>query len=256
MGALALASAAACAPVLNYTDPAGPRHSGGEGLPAASEAGAIRVVSYNIAYGREPEKAAACLGVPPLLGADVVLLQEMNAYATETMATALGMHFVYYPSSHRDGQPDMGESILSPWPIEATEKLVLPHTSHVLHRGRSATIATIRIEGVAVRIYSLHLGSPFGQTGGQRGDQAEAVIADARRWDGPTIIGGDLNSRSVSLRFEAAGFRWLTKSVGRTVGIFSFDHVFVRGLGATDGVGVGTCPGASDHSPVWALVRP
>jgi endonuclease/exonuclease/phosphatase family metal-dependent hydrolase len=256
LGAVAVAltvGLTGCASAVNYSDPQGPLHAGGRGLHDADPA--IRIVTFNIAYGRRIDRAIQCFGKPPLKGADIVLLQEMHAPGAEKIARALDMHFAYYPSSVRPGERDMGTGVLSPWPIEATEKLILPHTTRVMHRSRTAAMAVVRIEGVAVRVYSLHLGSPFGLSGGQRGDQAEAVLAHARGWAGPVIIGGDLNSKSIGKRFEAAGYRWLTKDVGRTVGPFSFDHVYVRGLAAPSRAGADrTCRDASDHSPVWALL--
>jgi endonuclease/exonuclease/phosphatase family metal-dependent hydrolase len=246
----------ACAAAVNYVDPTGPKYTGGAGVVTDPDS-AIRIVSFNIAHGRHVERAIACFGVPPLRGADLVLLQEMDASGVETLSSALAMNFVYYPSSYRPGQRDMGNAVLSPWPIEAAEKLLLPHTSRLVHRGRSATVATVRIEGVVVRVYSLHLGSPLGLSGRKRGEQAQAVLAHLRAWDGPLVVGGDLNSRSVGERFEEAGFRWLTRSVGRTIGPFSFDHIFVRGLPPPAQAGVARmCPGVSDHAPVWALARP
>ena len=252
---LAAAALASCAKARNYLDPDAPRYVGGSGRVAVEEP-ALRIVSFNIAYARQHEKAVGCFREAPLRGADVVLLQEMHARAVESMANALDMHFVYYPSSMRPGQNDMGTAILSPWPIDEPRKLILPHTTRVIGRGRAATVATVRIDGTPTRVYSLHLGSPFGLSGGKRGEQAQAVLEDARGWDGPVIVGGDLNSKSVGKRFEAAGYRWLTKAVGRTVGPFSFDHVYVRGIDRPGEAGVArTCRGVSDHSPVWALLR-
>src|SRR4051794_22161989 len=115
---LALLSAASCTPAINFLDPHGPRYAGGDGVRIDSDGGALRIVSFNIAYGREAERAVGCLGAPPLRDADVVLLQEMHASAVELMARALRMSFVYYPSSVRPRQAEMGEAILSPWPIE------------------------------------------------------------------------------------------------------------------------------------------
>jgi len=252
--ALALAvGLTSCVSAVNYSEPDGPLYIGGHGVRDADPA--IRIVTFNIAYGRHVDRAIRCLQAPPLVRADILLLQEMHAPGAQEIARALDMHFAYYPSSVRRGERDMGTAVLSPWPIESTEKLVLPHTTRVIRRGRTATVAVVRVEGAAMRVYSLHLGSPLGLSGRQRGDQAEAVLADARRWPGPVIVGGDLNSKSVGRRFEAAGYRWLTKSVGRTVGPFSFDHVYVRGLDAASQAGVDrTCRGASDHSPVWTLL--
>jgi endonuclease/exonuclease/phosphatase family metal-dependent hydrolase len=150
----------------------------------------------------------------------------------------------------------MGNAILSPWPMADTRKVILPHTSRIVHRQRIATVATVTIEGTRVRVYSVHLSSPFGLGEGGRRDQVDAVIADLRDWDGPVIIGGDLNSRAVGERFEAAGLRWLTKDLRRTCGPFAFDHVFVRGVGVPE-IHVSaevarSCRGVSDHFPVVA----
>jgi endonuclease/exonuclease/phosphatase family metal-dependent hydrolase len=254
VAALALALTS-CAKARNYTDPLGPRFAGEQGVVTDPDP-ALRIVTFNIAYGRKIEQAIECLGAPPLRGADIVLLQEMHAPGADEIARALSMNYVYYPSSLRPGEQDMGVAVLSQWPITASEKLILPHRTRVVHRSRIATIGTVDINGVAMRVYSLHFGSPFGLSGGKRGDQAEAVLADARQWPGPVIVAGDLNSRSVGKRFEAAGFSWLTKSVGKTVGPFSFDHVFVRGLPGAGEAGVAReCKDASDHSPVWATLR-
>ena len=93
-------------------------------------------------------------------------------------------------------------------------------------------------------------------SGKQRGEQAEALLADARKWEGPVIVGGDFNSRSVGERFVAAGYAWPTGTLRNTVGLFAFDHVFVRGLGGTSESGVAReCSEASDHHPVWATLR-
>jgi endonuclease/exonuclease/phosphatase family metal-dependent hydrolase len=248
---LALA-AASCATASNYLEPDRPRYTGSDGVISDRDP-ALRIVTFNVAHAREIERAAQCLGEAPLRGADVVLLQEMDGPGADAIAHALHMSFVDYPSSVRPGEKEMGTAVLSQWPIVSSRKLILPHRGRVVHRGRNATVATVHIEGIDVRVYSLHLGAPLGMSGHQRGDEAEAVIADARGWDGPVIVGGDFNSHAVGKRFEKAGYRWVTKSVGHTVGPFSFDHVFVRGLAAATGAGVDrTCRKASDHFPVWA----
>jgi endonuclease/exonuclease/phosphatase family metal-dependent hydrolase len=247
----------ACAGAVNYTNPDGPRYVGGEATvpPPRPE---LRIVTFNVARAVHIPGAIECLGRPPLRDADVVLLQEMDAPGTQSIADALALRYVYYPGSVRPGERDMGNAILSPWPIEDTRKLLLPHTSFVVHRQRTATVATVTIGGRPVRVYSVHLTSPLGGGGGTRRDQADAVVADVRDWNGPVIAGGDLNSRSVGNRFEAAGFRWLTKSVRKTVNLFTFDHVFVRGFDSmtvTDAVVDRSCQGVSDHSPVLGTLR-
>src|SRR5262245_26083222 len=245
---------AACAPATNFTDPRGPGFVGAQGVVTDRDP-ALHIVTFNIEFGRQIERATSCLAAPPLRGADVVLLQEMHAPGTEAIAAALRMNYVYFPSSYRPGERTLGQAILSPWPIASSGKLILPHTTRLVNRMRAATFATVLVDGLAVRVYSVHLGSPVGLSGARRGDQAEAVLADARQWTGPVIVGGDFNSRSVSGRFTAEGYSWLTGSQRHTVGLFAFDHVFVRGLPGANEAGVARdCRGASDHLPVWARV--
>jgi endonuclease/exonuclease/phosphatase (EEP) superfamily protein YafD len=247
----------ACATATNYTDPEGPAFAGAPTAPTApASRPLLRIATYNIAHAVKAQEAGVCLGSAPLGEADVVLLQEMDAPQTKVIADTLSLGYVYYPASLMPGERDMGNAILSPWPITETRKIILPHTSHVIHRERIATVATVTIDGTAVRVYSIHLTSPLGGGGGVRGDQADAVVADMRSWDGPIIAGGDLNSRSVGERFEAAGLRWMTKDLRNTVGPFTFDHLFVRGFdGPAVAEVVRSCREPSDHLPVVTEIQ-
>jgi endonuclease/exonuclease/phosphatase (EEP) superfamily protein YafD len=127
----------------------------------------------------------------------------------------------------------------------------------VLGQGRAAVTARVLVAGRAIRVYSVHLGSPLGTSGGNRRQQAEVVLADARAVPEPVLVAGDFNSSSVGRAFEAEGFAWPTKAVGATTRRFSFDHVFARGLtpGAATAAGVAReVRDASDHRPVWAVL--
>ena len=64
----------------------------------------------------------------------------------------------------------------------------------------------------------------------------------------------DASSKSHVL-LTRAGYTWLTEHVGRTEVIWSWDHLFVRGLALAAPGRVGRLRdvrGASDHHPVWA----
>jgi endonuclease/exonuclease/phosphatase family metal-dependent hydrolase len=255
---LCVVSAAGCKTATNYLDPSGPVYRGSSDT-AAPEYRDIRVVTFNIEFGVEVDRAIAALAAhPSLRGADVVALQEMDAPGVEKIAAALHMNYVYYPISlnPKYGR-DFGNALLSPWPMEDTRKILLPHTSRILKQGRAAVTARIWIAGRAVQVYCMHLGSPFGASPGNRRDQADVVLADARRVEGPVIVAGDMNSHGIGDRFEAAGFSWPTRDVGNSVRGFSFDHVFVRGLRleGTD-AGVAREVRASDHRPVWVALSP
>jgi endonuclease/exonuclease/phosphatase family metal-dependent hydrolase len=251
--------AGGCAGALNYLDANGPRYMGqhaGDAPPGSD----VHVVSFNIKTSEHIAEAIAILRTrAPLRDLDVLALQEMDAPGVQAIAEAMGLNYVYYPASRgRKNGRDMGEALLSPWPIEQSWKVPLPHLQRLSHRSRAAVAARIRIDGRAVRVYSVHFGSPMRMSPGRRRDQARAVLADALASVEPVVIAGDFNSKNVSRVFESAGFLWVTRDVGRTIGPFSYDHIVARGLtpAATNAAGVvREANEASDHRPVWARLH-
>jgi endonuclease/exonuclease/phosphatase family metal-dependent hydrolase len=250
----------ACATAHNYLDTDSPRYTGGPGDThrQPSPDGSLRIVTFNVEYARRITEAVAALRTEPLAGADVVALQEMDAPGTASLAQALGMNYVYYPASrHPKTGRDFGNAVLSPWPIEASHKVLLPGRARVNHQARAAVAAVVRVAGRPIRVYSVHLTSPFGMSGGGRGKQADAVIADAASSIHPVVVAGDFNSSGIGKRFRARGFDWPTEKVGDSAGPFSFDHVFLRGLPSPSKTTAGVAragPKASDHWPVWTIV--
>jgi len=254
--ALLAGAPCACATAHNYLDPASPRYEGAHAATPPEAPSTLRVVTFNIEYGRRVDRAVADIcAYEPLRDPDILLLQEMDAPGVELVARALGLNYVYFPASltPKTGR-DFGNAVLSPWPIREAWKIPLPHPSRILHQARAAVAATVEVGGRPVRVYSVHFGSPFGVSGGSRADQADAVIADARASEEPVIVGGDLNSHGVGKRFVAAGFSWATEKIGGTRGRFSFDHVFARGLAPSGAGVVREADDASDHRPVWAVL--
>src|SRR5918992_5818301 len=138
----------ACRTGRNYTSAEGPRYAGGTRAAADGEnqgTVTLRVASFNIEFSQKVDSAIAVLRREPgLRDADVLLLQEMTARATEAVATALGLWYVYYPAIyHYRTKRDMGNAILSRWPIIDDKKIVLPHRSRFVGTQRIATGATL-----------------------------------------------------------------------------------------------------------------
>ncbi|MGH7679505.1 MAG: endonuclease/exonuclease/phosphatase family protein, partial [Gemmatimonadaceae bacterium] len=163
LGAL-LAAASACKTGRNYPDPASPRYGGSPAAIAqpVSRGDTIRIVSFNIEFSQEVPKAARALkSHTELRDADVVLLQEMDAPGAKMAADSLRMHYVYYPAIYNKlARKDVGNAVLSRWPIVADAKLILPSFSRYARTQRIATGATIDIRGRSLRVYSTHLGTP------------------------------------------------------------------------------------------------
>jgi endonuclease/exonuclease/phosphatase family metal-dependent hydrolase len=258
--ALAIAGAS-CRAVLNYQSPVGPRYAGlPTSAPAASGSStsrAVRVVTFNVQWGRHIDRAIHVLqSRAPLPDADIVVLQEMDADGTRQIADALGMAWVYYPAAvHPKRGHDFGNAILSRWPIVADEKLILPHIGGLRHAQRIATAATVMVGSVAVRVYSAHLGTQSDIRASKRRDQAHAILADAAAYP-LVIVAGDMNSHGIGWEFRADGFLWPTEHNGFTTAVFNWDHIFLKGFAASDGRTAGIVRdtlGTSDHDPVWAV---
>jgi endonuclease/exonuclease/phosphatase family metal-dependent hydrolase len=259
---LALALLAGCAKARNYTDPAGPLYLGHCGRPpAVASPEAVRVVTFNVKYARHVDRAIALLQRPgPLRDADVLVMEEMDGPGVEQVAGALGMNHAYVPSAvHPAARKDFGVAILSPWPIEAAKKVPLPHEHRIRKTRRSALAVTVRLPSGPARVLGVHLESPFGLGGSDRRDQARAVLAEAAAWSGPLLIAGDFNGRGGADEIARAGYLWATEGVRHTASVFSFDHVLARGLcPAGEGAAARAKDetDASDHHPVWAVLRP
>lgn len=244
----------------NYTSPDGPRYAGGPPVASGSEHPdviTLRLVSFNIEFALRVDSAIAVLAADPALrGADVILLQEMDEKATERIADTLGMWYVYYPAVFRfKTRRDLGNAVLTRWPIVEDRKIVLPHLSRIVRTQRAATAATIRVGQSLVRVYSIHLGTMMGLAPAARRDQLRAVLADAERYP-RVVIGGDMNDAGVGRIAREMGYTWPTERGPYTTPVGRLDHIFLKGLASPDSAGAGTvldARGASDHLPVWAL---
>jgi endonuclease/exonuclease/phosphatase family metal-dependent hydrolase len=270
LAALTAATGPGCARAVNYLDPDGPLHVHRSEVQTSADAkypGApFRVVSFNVAYAVEIDRAIEVLReTAELRGIDVLALQEMDAPGAERIARALGLNSVYFPSGvHPKHGKDFGCAVLSPWPLEAPAKLVLPHGARVTGLRRAAVSATVVRGPERVRVYSVHLPAPFSISPGARREQLRTLAADAARHEGLVVIAGDFNSGRAPEVLAQAGFAWPTRDLGgtarfRLMGVakgLDYDHVLVRGLDAYAAGIVEDNRGSSDHKPIWALLAP
>jgi endonuclease/exonuclease/phosphatase family metal-dependent hydrolase len=217
----------------------------------------LRVASFNVEFSQQIDSAIAVLRREPgLRNADVLLLQEMTAEATGAVAMALGLGYVYYPAFyHYRTRRDMGNAVLSRWPIVEDRKIILPHRSRFVGTQRIATAATLRVGKQLVRVYSTHLGTMGDVAPAARREQLAAVLADAGAYS-HVIIGGDMNDAGVGRTVQSGGFAWPTQRGPATTRLGRLDHIFLKGFTSPDSLAAGTVEnvsGASDHLPVWAV---
>jgi len=259
--ALGLALAVgACATATNYRDLRAPRYVGG--IPRGFQPpDTLRLVSFNLEFADSVDAAIRLLTThPELRDADLVFLQEMDSTGTSRIAEALGLAFVYYPALRRNKTgKDFGNAILSRWPIESDEKLLLPHRAVFVRTRRIATAATIRVGTLPVRVYSTHLATPIGNSGIERREQLRVILDDARPYE-RVVIGGDMNDEHVGDLALERRYLWPTRDLPHTARLFgipvgAWDHVFLRGFAGAGPAGVVDVPESiSDHKPIWATV--
>ena len=249
-----------CAPATNLLGVNQPEFVGCYAPFSVSSAAPLRVVTFNIKESREIDRAIAVLRSDSLRDADVVALQEMSESGVDRIARALRLNYAYYPAviHHRTGGY-YGPAVLSRWPIERSWKVLLPHGSWDRGLRRTATAAVVRANGLAILVYSVHLETMVKLSPAKRTEQVRAVTEDAKGFQGPVVIAGDLNDYGMAARIHDQGYTWLTEWVGPTHTIFSMDHILARGLVSPEPGGVGVVRevgGASDHHPVWAVLVP
>jgi endonuclease/exonuclease/phosphatase family metal-dependent hydrolase len=248
---------AGCRTGRNYPSPEGPRYAGGPSIAPPSDTTRLRVVSFNIEFALHVDSAIHLLTTDSALhGADVLLFQEMDAKATEHVAEALGLRYVYYPALfHLRTKRLFGNAILSRWPIVEDKKIVLPHVSRFVRTQRTATAATIRVGSRQVRVYSTHLGTMSDIGAGARRDQLRAILTDASRYP-LVIIGGDMNNAGVGQVARELGYLWPTEHGPPTSRLGRLDHIFLRGMAVPDSAASGAVLDVghtSDHLPVWTV---
>jgi endonuclease/exonuclease/phosphatase family metal-dependent hydrolase len=286
---------------VDFTDPGAPRWVG-QASTAHVPTDTLRVVSFNIRYAQNVKGAIQVLAAhDQLRRPDLLLLQEMDLRGVREVADALKLNYVYYPAARHPrkmkkdakkgisrAHPEFGyfgAAILSPWPLEDDQKILLG-------RGydsalKVAVAATVRWGDRKVRVVSVHLPRPLREhfEAELRGlaacvlegtCESPTLAVPPERWSdgvppGNFVFGGDFNSSGSSqlqaigrvfggrgdeapgLRstFNLFGLRWLPRWL-------SFDHI-VHGKAFSvvpSQSGVVPIPRAvSDHHAVWAVLK-
>jgi endonuclease/exonuclease/phosphatase family metal-dependent hydrolase len=247
----------------NYDNPLGPKFQGQFAQRQPASGGTLTVVTYNICQGQNVEQAVEEFrSLEPLQTADIILLQEMDEAGTERVARRLGHNYVYYPASvpFMHGR-NLGNAILSRWPLMQPHKLVLPYRHPAIRQTRIAVRATVAIGNRDVVVYSVHTEVYFTLTK-HRQAQVSALVDDVEPGSRRVIVGGDFNTitrrgiKSISEHFAQIDLVRASQGSGPTIGVLGMwtaatDHIFTRGFQVL-GAGAVDTARASDHFPVWA----
>ena len=252
-----------CQPISNYDTEATP-FVGAYATTTNTNSPNLRLVTWNIQYGKNAEQAAmALLENENLREADVLLLQEMDETAVSQIAQTLQLNYIYYPASvHSHHDKNFGNAILSPWPLSQPTKLILPHENPKNDQTRIAVRAVADVNGVPALIYSTHTETIW-LSAPKRAAQIEAITDDiAANGDdyAIVIVGGDFNSTTavsidnITTQFESVGLERVSVGASPTIIIggidFTADHLFAKGITLIEN-GVEKEIEISDHFPVW-----
>lgn len=254
----------ACFATPNYLSPLGPKYEREYASGAPPFDGTLKIISWNIKFSHHIDEAISEFQTTPeLKNADIILLQEMDDAGVDAIARALKMNALYFPASvHPQSQRDFGEAILSPWPLSAGEKIILPHYSPRNGQIRMAVRARVQTPAGDVLAYSVHTETVM-MPRKERLEQVETLFASVPEDAAHVVIGGDFNTlaapeqKALLQTVTPTGFCWLTATAGPTVkkaGIgIVLDYLFGRGMNVQT-AGVVPRTDASDHLPLWTRV--
>ncbi|MEW5975691.1 MAG: endonuclease/exonuclease/phosphatase family protein [Acidobacteriota bacterium] len=246
--------------------------TGGIASKAPENPSHFRVLSFNL-HGPPVRRIEALIEVlqthPELRGASVLALQEVNRNhgesgdVAEVLARRLGMTYAFaVEMAYRRGGGVRGVAILSRFPMDAVERVLLPHAGPGGRR-RIALAATLTVGSERMRVYSLHLETRIPDS--RYADQLAAVLRHAAFSRAlPTLLMGDFNTTTRSRRqrmsemVSAEGFDLPQPQRGMTfrkllIYFAKLDWICARDLRIA-AAGVETQAGISDHRPVWADV--
>jgi endonuclease/exonuclease/phosphatase family metal-dependent hydrolase len=239
----------------------------------------LRIVTFNVLNGGDLDAIVREFDSNVTLkNADIVLLQEVQRdlgaanSGADFLARRLGYHFVFAPARVKESGEAHGLAVLSRYPITDARVLQLKQLEvRGRHLRRIALVARLDIAGTQMPVFNVHLDTRVNHR--DRIEQLRAVADAAAAVDGPVIVGGDMNTNSVTWlrrtypvgparQAEAVDaymtsrcFATPTSSSGPTSRELpllqhKLDSLFARDVDVV-AMGVERAVEVSDHLPVW-----
>jgi endonuclease/exonuclease/phosphatase family metal-dependent hydrolase len=247
----------------------------------AQEKQTLRVVSYNVHFGKNTKEIARVFtNNENLSKADIILFQEIEFHQAEKICRAeaiakhLGYYFAYEPARKLKGEATHGLATLSRWPIKSAKTIRLPKNKlFFITQQKIALITKISIKGKQVIVCNIHLDTRLNPK--KRIFQLNACLKKLKPLGPNIIIAGDFNTipfRSVGGLFPVlysnqskhlhefmlkSGFKYFCKPLGYTMKRgplkMRLDHIYSNRLPIIS-CGVEKEIRVSDHKPIWADV--
>ena len=236
------------------------------GFARGEDVKSIKVMSYNIHYGRGLDKKLDLARIAKVIMSekpDLVGLQEIGNHAmAEELGRLTGMKFVFGQSlGKKDGY---GDAILSRHPFEWVGNESIPSASSSRYQAMAIDVDLSKVfgEGTVVRLINTHF--DWLQTiGSQEARLATVDVIERaffKEFSRPAILTGDLNATPASAPLKKlVGKGWVQESLGKdlwTIGAAKpskqIDYVLFRSKQKWKVLGVEVLdePVASDHLPI------
>lgn len=185
----------------------------------------LKAVAFNAKGGTYIERIVRCLADPPLAGANVILLCDVDwgrkgsgfrAVAAE-LAASLEMSFAFAPKRSDEWGGNSGNAILCSEPLGDVVVVSLSKP-RLAGSGRSKVgdprgiLATAVFNGRSVRLGVAHLTARWNPAGRKRqiGDFIACLPAS-----GPVLIGGDFNTTTLDMSHPNTLFSSLREIIAR-----------------------------------------
>jgi endonuclease/exonuclease/phosphatase family metal-dependent hydrolase len=234
-------------------------------LVAPAQSRELRVLCWNLHHGVGEDKKLDLERIAALIREqkpDLVALQEVDNKCRRSrsvdqaaeLARLTGLHGAFGKAMDYDGG-QYGQAILSKFPIGDTQVHQLPGDGEP----RIAFEAEVMIEGKALRIITVHLDH---QQDARRLKQAETLAKALENHHEPMILAGDFNDVPDSASLKTFSAPWV--AVPKKAPNFTcpapepkieIDHILLRGMEAKEPANVLPEVIASDHRPVFAVVK-
>lgn len=157
----------------------------------------LRIASWNVHYGDNPDELVASITNDPILrDTDVLLVQEVDAHPAEpqtraaVLAERLGMTWVYAPAREQNHGGTHGLAILSRYPLTNARVRDLPFFEQPIRsRQRVAMAVDVLVGAETLTVVNLHLDVRLGPV-----DRIRQLAPAVETISGRLVVGGDLNS--------------------------------------------------------------
>ncbi len=222
-------------------------------LPLSKQRG-FRVDNFNVQRGKGLDGVrdlSRAIGV--LQGADIAGVQELSGTLfygfddqARQIAAAIGLDYLYAPTTYRWLQPNKGSGFFSRYPVTNWSIERLPELPETDANPRNLIRTEVLIDGRPVTLLVTHLDRRENNA-----LQLDFVMTAFRETEGPVILLGDLNTdhfNETLMNFidEAGARDAIHESIGQ---FWRLDWIITRGFNVLEG---GYTPrGISDHAHYW-----